>query len=133
MKNSSDIIESIDLGFGVVALRKDSILTFTPITTTDTVSLSELKTLLETLIKVSNGKPRPFYCDNTYVTKMGFSERKFIGDNLHLFATASAVKHISPTTRFIGHTILSMFPPKVPMQMFPTEDDAMNWLHGLHK
>lgn len=126
-----EILKSVNLGFGKVEMRSDGILTFVPVASINTVNLEDLKRMLSALKELSNGKPRPFYTDNTHLTSLGFSERQFIGKNLHLFATASAVKENSAATRFIGHTIQSMFPPKVPMRMFPTKHEAIQWLHSM--
>lgn len=131
MNEGVEILQSVDLGFGEVELRSDGILTFVPIAGRNTVSLENLKQMLSALKELSNGEPKPFYTDNTHLTDLGFSERQFIGKNLHLFATASAVKENSAATRFIGHTIQSMFPPRVPMKMFSTKQEAIAWLHSL--
>lgn len=133
MTYAADIIESVDIGFGVVALRSDSILTFEPLETINSVSIDELESLLKVLEDLSGGSPKAFYADNTHITSLGYTERKFIGDNLHRFALASGVKQNSPLTRMIGHTIMAMFPPQVPMRMFSTKDQAIEWLHGIQK
>ena len=131
MENEVRIVKSVDLGFGMIELRSDNILTFVPVKSAETVTLKELKQMLDTLVELSAGTPRLFYTDNTHLTSLGYSERQFIGKNLHRFATASGVKEDSAITRYIGHTIQSMFPPKVPMRMFSAKDDAFEWLHSL--
>lgn len=122
----------IELDYGTVELRKDGILTFKPCTDHGSLTMADLEDVLRVFLEITDGKPVPFYCDNTQMRDLGFAERKFIGDNLHLFATASAVRENSPLIRFIGHTINQLFTPKVPMEMFNNENEAFAWLrsHG---
>ncbi|MBP9152904.1 MAG: STAS/SEC14 domain-containing protein [Flavobacteriales bacterium] len=121
----------IELDFGTVELNEDGILRFNIASGSDTITLNQLQPLLEALISMADGKPRPFYCDNSDMKSLGYPERKFIGSNLHLFASASAVKENSPVIRFIGHTINHFFLPKVPMQMFDSERKAIAWLKSM--
>jgi hypothetical protein len=122
----------IELNYGIVTLREDSILTFKP-HSNRTLTLDDLKDVLSVFLEITEGKQFPFYSDNSELKDLGFAERKFIGNNLHLFATASAVTENSEVIRFIGHTINQLFPPKVPMRMFKTEREAVAWLNSLKK
>lgn len=122
----------IELDYGKVTLREDGILTFQPYGDR-ALTLDDLKDVLRVFLEITGGTQFPFYADNSELKDLGFAERKFIGDNLHLFATASAVKENSEVIRFIGHTINQLFPPKVPMRMFKTEQEAVDWLHSLRK
>ena len=121
----------IELDFGKVELGDDGILRFHASFNEDTITISELEELLKVLSEVTDGKQCPFYTDNSKMKSLGFEERQFIGKNLHRFASASAVKENSPVVRFIGHTINHLFPPKVPMKMFDTEDEAIDWLESV--
>lgn len=124
--------KEIELDYGIVTLREDGILTFKP-HGNRTLTLDDLKDVLRVFMEITEGKQLPFYADNSELKDLGFAERKFIGNNLHLFATASAVKENSEVIRFIGHTINQLFPPKVPMRMFKTEREAVAWLNSLKK
>ena len=128
MEESAIILKSVQLEFGVCELRSDSILRFVPAPTIDTVHLEQLKVMLNTLVELTDGKPTPFFTDNRKLKSMGYAEREFIGKNLHLFATASAVGENSAVIRFIAHTITHLFKPKVPMCLFSTKEDAILWL-----
>lgn len=119
------------LDFGKVALLENGILSFVAAANLDTITLSQLEELLAVFVEITDGKPMPFYSDNTQMKSLGHQERKYIGDNLHLFATASAVKENSISVRFIGNAIKHVFPPKVPMQMFKTKEEAFDWLGSL--
>lgn len=125
-----ELTKVIERKYGKVELREDGILTF-KVNGDHKLILEDLEDVLKVLIEVSEGTPRPFYSDNSELKDLGFAERKFIGNNLHLFATASAVKENSEVIRFIGHTINQLFPPKVPMKMFKTEREAVAWLNSM--
>lgn len=117
-----------ELEFGTIELSQDDILRFVAKPHVETVTVSQLQQMLEVLIEVSEDKPRPFFSDNGNMTKLGHLEGKFIGANLHRFAIASAVKETSLIVRSIGYAINHVFPPKVPMQMFSNEEEAVAWL-----
>jgi hypothetical protein len=121
----------VELDFGKVEIREDGIMTFCALPEMETIHLSQLETLLDTLVELSEGEPKLFYADNSKMKSLGHKERQYIGTNLHLFAKASAVKENSVVIRSIGYAINHLFPPKVPMQMFKTEEQAIDWLNSL--
>ena len=119
------------LDFGKVVLLENGILSFVAAANLDTITLSQLEELLAVFVEVTDGKPMPFYSDNTQMKSLGHQERKYIGDNLYLFASASAVKESSTSVRFKGNAINHLFTPKVPMRMFKTKEEAFDWLGSL--
>lgn len=127
MSDEVTIIESHDLGFAVIEVRSDGIMTSSH-PDMETLDLNHLSTMVELLEKLASGTPRLFYADNSNLKSLGYPEREYIGNNLHRFAKASAVKENSSVIRFIGHTINHMFPPKVPMKMFNTKEECITWL-----
>lgn len=127
-ENNTSILKSISLDFGTFELRSDNIMTFDPFPEITTINMNQLKVMLETLIKLSNGKPKPFLSDNRKMKSLGFEEREYVAKNIHLFAIASVVIEGSFVVRFITHTIVAMFKPQIPMKMFKTKEDAYTWL-----
>lgn len=123
-----EIIKSVQLDFGTIELRSDDILTFGPAKGITTVNKDQLVIMLENLIEISNGVPKPFITDNRNIKSFGFEERDYVAKNIHLFATASAILEDSFVIRFITHTIITMFKPQIPMKMFKTKEDAIKWL-----
>lgn len=124
------IVESHDLGFAVIEVRSDGIMTSRH-PDVDTVNIDQLTAMVELMEKLANGTPRLFYADNTNLKSLGYPEREYIGNNLHRFAKASGVKENSAVVRFIGHTINHMFPPRIPMKMFGSMDECVAWLKSL--
>lgn len=127
------IIESIKLDFGTIELRSDDILTFEPAKGITTLNKQQLEVMLTNLIKMSNGKPRPFITDNRNVKSFGYEERDYVAKNIHQFASASAIIEDSVVTRFITHTIVTMFKPQIPLKIFKTKQDAVEWLNTFTK
>lgn len=125
-----EIIKSVQLDFGTIELRSDDILTFEPAKGITTVNKDQLVIMLENLIEISNGVPKPFITDNRNVKSFGFEERDYVAKNIHLFATASAILEDSFVIRFITHTIVTMFKPQIPMKMFKTKESAIEWLRN---
>lgn len=131
MKEESAIVRSTELPFGTINLRRDGILFFQPGAGRTTIHKRELEQMLSALSKFVNGEPKLFYTHNENYRSLGYAERKYIGENLHKFAKASAVIENSTVVRFIGHTINDLFPPKVPMRMFNSQEEAIEWLRSL--
>ncbi len=126
-----EIIESIKMDFGTVELRSDDILTFTPAKGIITLNKLQLEVMLENLIKLSNGKPKPFISDNRNGKSFGYEERDYVAKTIHQFASACAIIEDSIVIRFVTNTIITMFKPKIPLKMFKTKADAIVWLHSL--
>lgn len=128
MEKDIHIIKSVSLDFGTIELRSDSILTYEPKPGLTTLNVEQLKVMTEVLIEFCEGKPKPFLSNNKKLTSFGFAEREYVGKNIHLFASCSAILEESFITRFIHHSILFMFKPEVPLKLFKTKEEAISWL-----
>ncbi len=118
----------VELDFGCLELRQDGVLYWKPQSGQTSVKLEELEQMLEAAFQLTNNQPRPFLSDNRQYESLGFAERQYVGDNIHRFASSVAILESSPVVRFISHTINQFFPPKVEIQMFKTEEEALEWL-----
>lgn len=114
--------------FGKIELRPDKILAFEPAEGITTLKLNELQLMRDELIQLSEDTPLPFFSNNRQLKDLGTEERKFVGKNIHLFASKGAITENSPMVRFITHMIIYFYKPPIPMKMFKTEDEAINWL-----
>lgn len=133
MPDKINIIESIQLDFGLIELRSDEILTFIPKESISTFNLDQVKELLAALKKITAGIPKPYYTDNSNLNSSLESEIKtFISNHFHEFATMCAMKENSAITRFIPHTFVHLNKPKIPIKMFKTEKEAIHWLKSLN-
>lgn len=132
MEKNIHIIKSVPLDFGTIELRSDDILTYEPAAHITTLNLPQLQIMSEVLLELCEGKPKPFLSNNKNLTSFGYAEREYVGKNIHLFASCSAIIEESQLTRFIHHSIIYMFKPAVPLRLFKTKEDAILWLRNLN-
>ncbi|MDB4534805.1 hypothetical protein N9242_08025 [Vicingaceae bacterium] len=129
MDNQVKILKSVELDFGVAELRNDNILTFDPNKNINTYNLKQLKEMLIVFKDITNGTPLPYYSDNSKLSgSIGSDEKVFMSAHFHEFATAFAMKENSALTRFVAHTFIYLNKPQIPIKMFKTKSDAINWL-----
>lgn len=126
--NPINITKYKELDFGTISLRSDDILTFEPTENITTLNKDELEIMLNELLILGEGKPKPFFSNNKQMQSLGTEEREFIGSTIHQFASKSAIIENSPMVRFITHMIVHFYKPAVPMKMFKKETDAIEWL-----
>lgn len=116
---------------GTIAIRSDKVLTFIPFDSVTTCNLDELKEMYETFMEITNCTPYLYYSDNTNMKGLGREERVYISSKVHHFAYAMAMKENSAVVRFITHSMLYLNKPQIPIKMFKTEVNAINWLKSL--
>ncbi|HZH86015.1 MAG TPA: hypothetical protein VFD77_01780 [Brumimicrobium sp.] len=130
MEEDLTILKEKEINHGLIELRSDNILTFRP----DVVSFKDydlqvFKDLLEVFLDITDGTPRPYLCDNTYVTGIVNKEAlTFMNEHFPRFATKAAMITNSPVTKIIVNTYNSVFKPKVEFKMFTSEEAAIKWL-----
>ncbi len=132
MEENSTILKEKEIKYGVIELRSDNILTFRPdIATFKDYDIDVFKDLLEVFIDITDGKPRLYMCDNTYVTGIVNKEAlEYMNEHFDCFATKAAMITKSPVTRIIVNGYNTIFNPKVKFKMFTSEEGAVKWLLG---
>jgi hypothetical protein len=126
------ILEQVKCNAGVITLREDEILTFHPHENVITCTLDDLKEMYTIFMKLTNGIPHLYFSDNTNAKSMGSKERVYISSHFHHFACACAIKETSAIARYITHTMIYLNKPQIPLKMFKTEEESMNWLKSLN-
>tara|TARA_R110001592_G_scaffold95324_2_gene274706 strand:- start:6614 stop:7009 length:396 start_codon:yes stop_codon:yes gene_type:complete len=129
MSNKVTIIKSVPFEYGVIELRSDNILTYEPKEGITNFTMPHLKLMLEILLDLSEGVPRPYFSNNHNLKSLESEERIFISNNIHLFASKFAMTENSPMTRFITHTFMQLSRPTIPVKMFKTKEEAFTWLN----
>lgn len=130
MSENVKILKSKTFDFGIAELRSDNILAFTPNEKMKTYTIPILNEMLTEFRIITEGIPRPYFCDNTkIVATLGNEEKKYITEHFHEFASVFAMTENSPITRFVAHTVMYIYKPKVPMKMFKDKESAINWLN----
>lgn len=129
-EENAEILKSEQVSIGKAELRADGILTFEP----DPALIGDytmpiLEEMLEAILKITDGVPRPFYVDNRYVLAMlNQKERDFLEAHFERFATAAAMTESSPVTRMIGNTFFRLKKPHMPFRIFKEKEPAIKWL-----
>jgi len=114
----------------MVELRSDNILTFRPdISRFNKYNIQILKELLEVFIEITSGVPRPYLCDNRYITGIvNKEEQAFMNEHFSEFAIRAAMITKSPVVNVIVNSYNTVFKPKVMLKLFGSEDKAVDWL-----
>ena len=129
MPKEVTILQSIPFEYGVIELRSDDVMTYEPSEGVTSFTMPQLVEMLDILLKLSDGKPRPYFSNNTNLKSIASEERIFITNHIHRFASVFAMTENSPITRFITHTMLQLNKPEIPVRMFKTKNEAINWLN----
>jgi hypothetical protein len=99
------------------------------ISTKENFILEDYKALVIAIADISKGKKLPYLTDERGKQRyMDNESKKFMNDNLHKYVSACAVMEDSAVLRFLVHTFVSIYRPKVPIKMFKSRDDANSWL-----
>src|SRR5690606_29980650 len=103
MEENVTILKVKEITHGVIELRSDNILTFRPdIVTFKDYNLQVFKDLLEVFLEMTEGVPRPYLCDNTYVNGIVDKESlAFMNEHFDSFATQAAMITSSPVTKLV--------------------------------
>ncbi|MFT5602407.1 MAG: hypothetical protein ACI9N1_002660 [Flavobacteriales bacterium] len=130
MTEKVEIIKFIELPFGMVELRSDNILAFRPeIGIFKEYNIEILKVLLNAFVEITDGIPRPYLCDNRYITGIvNREEQAYINKYFDQFATKSAMITQSSVVKIIVNSYNSIFKPKIEMRLFSSEESATKWL-----
>lgn len=133
MPNNYEVIKSVPFDYGLIELRSDNIITFEPKDGHTTFTIPQLKIMLEILLDVSGGIPRPYFSDNKNLMSLGTAERVYINEHMHRFTSAFAMTENSALTRFITYTFMQLNRPPFPVKMFKTKEEAILWLRTFNK
>lgn len=130
MSEALEILKVKKISHGVVELRSDDILVFRPdIATFKEFNLEVLKDLREVCVEITDGIPRPYMCDNRYITGIvNKEEQAYINEYFGDFATHAAMITRSSLIRMLVNSYTALFKPKVEIKLFNTEQDAVKWL-----
>lgn len=130
MSESFKVVKCREIEHGVVELRSDNILVFRPdIHRFKEYDLEILKELLVVFLEITEGVPRPYLCDNSFVPGMiGRREQKYISETIEQFASSCAMITRSSFIRAVLNGFNAIFKPNINIRIFNTEEEAVNWL-----
>lgn len=130
MNDKVEILKFIELPYGTVELRADNILTFRPdIARFKEYNIQILKELLEVFREITDGIPRPYLCDNRYITGIvNKEEQAYMNKHFSDFSTRSAMITESMIVKALVNSYHSIFQPKIELRLFKSEKAAIEWL-----
>ncbi|MFT6137826.1 MAG: hypothetical protein ACJAUJ_000912 [Salibacteraceae bacterium] len=130
MQESLKILKVKEITHGLIELRSDNILTFRPdIVIFKDYDLEVFNDLLEAFLDITDGTPRLYLCDNTYVTGLVNKEAlAFMNEHFESFATKAAMITHSQVTKLVLNGYNSIFKPKITFKLFTSEKQAVRWL-----
>jgi len=129
MEDNIKILKSVSLDFGLAELRSDNILTFEPHKNLSIFNLEQLKTLSVVFNEITEGEPVLYYCNSINFSKaIGQEEKTYMKKHLPDFATAFATTEDSAIIRFTLYVFMHLLTPQIPIKMFKTKTNAINWL-----
>ncbi len=92
-------------------------------------SLENYEELLESIKELSNGQLLPYMSDERGKQRyMDNDSKKYINDHMHKYVSACAIMEDSAVLRFLTHTFVAIYRPKVPIRMFKSENEARKWM-----
>lgn len=130
MNAELEILKVKQIIHGVVELRSDNILYFKPdVATFKEYNLQILEDLVTEFLEITDGIPRPYLVDNSYITGIvNRDELEYINKNFGRFATRGAMITNSNVVRVLLNSYNSIFKPKVEIKLFNSEKKAVQWL-----
>lgn len=122
------IIKSVPFEYGTIELRSDNIITYHPSMQVDKFTVPHLKKMLPIILELADGKTVPYFSHNINLKSMDGDAKAYIIEHMPKFAKAFAMTEKSAVTRFMTHSMLSLWKPPFPVKMFKTEVEAIEWL-----
>ena len=65
MPNEITIIKSVPFEYGTIELRSDEVITYEPKEGVTSFTMPQLELMLDILLDLSNGTPKPYFSNNT--------------------------------------------------------------------
>lgn len=130
LENDIEIIKEAELPYARVELRSDDILAFRPdIKVFSNYTIPILEEMLEVFKEITEGQPKPYFCDNRYITGIvNKEEKEFINKHFGEFALCTAMVSDSTILKVILNSYNAIYKPDIEIRIFSSEDPAINWL-----
>lgn len=123
-----DIIKTIELESATMQLRNDGIVVFLPSASFLKFDTEQIEQVYQTVMSLTDNTPSPLFLDIKNHFTLSSEEKNLISTKLSSCLTACAIKEDNVLIRFVVHTFNYMYKPTVPIKMFKTKEDAINWL-----
>lgn len=112
-----------------IRLREDGIIHV--VLSEEVGTLTDAKINVEAVHKVKQGKKRPLLIDLAKAKSLSREERAYYSSDIAAkVLTAVALLINSPLSRILGNFFKGLNKPAFPLQLFTSEDEAIDWLKG---
>jgi len=128
MSKEISIIKSVEFDYGKIVLRNDNIIAYYPKEGVEKFTKPHLKQMLPIILELADGKVVPYFSHNFNLKGMDGESKAYIMQHMDKFAIAFAMTERSALTRFLTHSMLTLWRPPFPVKMFKTEQEAFHWL-----
>ena len=128
MSKEISFIKSVDFDYGKIVLRSDNIIAYYPSKGVDRFTKPHLKQMLPIILELADGKIVPYFSHNKNLKSMDGDSKAYIIQHMSKFTCAFAMTENSALTRFLTHSMLTIWRPPFPVKMFKTEQEAYHWL-----
>lgn len=128
MSKEVRIVKSVGFDYGKIVLRNDNIIAYYPKEGVEKFTKPHLKQMLSIILELADGKVIPYFSHNKNLKSMDSESKAYIIQHMNKFTSAFAMTENSVLTRFLTHSMLTIWRPPFPVKMFKTEQEAFNWL-----
>ena len=95
------------------------------------LTLVEAREIIKKMGSLSGGQPRPALVDATGTKSIDREARRyFAGHETAKVESAAALIIGSPLSRAIGNFFMGLNKAQIPVRLFTSEDEALEWLRG---
>lgn len=126
--HKKNIINTVQLDFATFHLMDNGVLYFLPFTQTAGLNKEQIEETFQAVLLLTENKPVPLYVDMKTHIRLSSEEKSLVVSKLSTNITACAIKENNIVLRFVIHAFNHLYKLPVPIKMFKTEIEAIEWL-----
>jgi hypothetical protein len=104
------------------------VLYFLPVTQTTGLNKNQIEEVYQAVILLTENTLVPLYVDLKTHIRLNGDEKSLVVSKLASCITACGIKENNVIIRYVVHAFNHLYKPAVPIKMFKTEDEALEWL-----
>lgn len=109
-------------------LMDDDVLYFLPFERITNFNLIQIEEIYQTVLFLTENKPAPLFVDLKTHIRLTSDEKSLVASKLSSCITSCAIKENNVLIRYVVHAFNYIYNPIIPIKMFKTEVDALEWL-----
>lgn len=124
----TNILKTVEFDFATFHLMDNGILYFLPFAQTTGLNINQIEETYQAVLLLTENKPIPLYVDMKTHIRLTSEEKSLVASKLFPCLTACAIKEDNIILRFVVHAFNHLYKPAVPIKMFKTDVEAIEWL-----